>query len=96
MDKKLSAVLMIVIFALIISAVLASNYDSAVKRIYTQQAHNVTLDDGSVVLTPEPMIDPELQTQIWGLGAIGVWIGAGLAIFLTLFKVGKGGVSSRN
>lgn len=73
--------------AIITSAVLASNYPTVVQSIYAFEPQNVTVDtDLGWVMTPEPMISSELQTQIWALGGIGVFIGAGLAIFLLFFK----------
>lgn len=95
MDGKIKGVLLIIIVATIVSAILSSNYDDNVKQIYSQQAHNVTLENGDVILTPDPMLSPELQVKVWGLAPIGVWIGAGLAIFFMFFSFGGSGVRRR-
>lgn len=91
MQGKMKAVLLIVVFATIISAVLTSTYDDNVKSIYDQQAHSVTLNDNSSITTPAPFLSPALQVKIWGLAPIGVWVGSGLAIFLLLFNTGGKG-----
>lgn len=85
MDKKIVSVLLIVLSAIIVSAVLASQQDEVVKQIYQQEPHDVTLLNGSTVTTPEPFLSVELQSKIWNLAPIGVFVGAGLAIFLMFF-----------
>ena len=89
MDKRFTAVLLIVIGALLVSAVLISQQDEVAKNIYATAGHEVTLINGSTITTPDPFLSPELQLKIWSLAPIGVFLGAGLAIFLLFFKGGK-------
>jgi hypothetical protein len=96
MEKKVFAVLIILIGATIISSILAATYTQSVKNIYAFKTQTVTLEDNTTVTTPAPLVPSDVQVQIYGLAPVGVWMGAGLAIFLMFFHVGRGGVSKRD
>lgn len=84
--NKLYSVLLVIVVALIASAILASNYQDVVKSIYAFEPQNVTTTYSGTVETPEPMLSSSLQTKIWSLAPVGIFVGAGLAIFLMFFS----------
>ena len=89
MEQKLVAVLFVVLGAILVSSVLIGQQDQIVKNIYATSSHTVTLADNTTITTPEPFLSPALQVQIWSLAPIGVFIGAGLTIFLMFMNKKK-------
>lgn len=81
--------LLLIILAIITSAVWISQMDTVYGQVYQGLgSHNFTYLNGTTSVTtasPQPFVSPSLLVQILGLIPLGLWAGVGFAGF-KMFK----------